>query len=467
MDVGLIEGEKKAPRFVREEYQIIRDQPAYDMITKYASPSDMQLIDGWSRSFYTIEGHMASILAYRKPLLPESNDPVWHETKADIIQEFQGFPKIQSLTFEHDLDLVKFESASAAGIGYTGRKGENNNLSKAKGVVNRAIRDLADRAKVIGYRQALDELPADSTPDIGLTRTQLAELPSIKVRNVFGEAFHYILIEGLSAYPLLTHFKRSDTFYFIGKDPTIEVPNILERMERLGNYFIALDWSNFDASVQNWEINFAFECLRSMLIFPTYLSEVAFDYSITLFKSRKIRAPDGQEYLRISGIPSGSYYTNLVGSIINYTRIKFLMKKLNIPVPLIKVQGDDSLTITPQSYPPDPNELSEIGAKFGWTLRPDKCIITPHAAAVVFLGRSSRLRYNTRDYLKALRLICFPEYEVDDPKISTARVHAISKDAGQSNPIFNMIYLAMYQTYGEAQDVPDKYLPYFEKEMYM
>jgi hypothetical protein len=454
-------------RRAREEFQIIHDRWSYDMVKEYASPGDMQEIDGWARSFYTLEGHLASIRAYDKPLLPQPDDSVWTDVKAEMLNMFSSFETVISLPFETGLDSVRFESSSAAGHGYSGKKGEHDNLKRAKGIANAAIRTYAEMIDQHGINYANDDITSNSTPDIALTRTQLAKLPSIKVRNVFGEAFHYILIEGLTAFPLLEVFKRGDTFYFIGKDPTLEVPYMLESMERRTQWYSVVDWSNFDASVQNWEIDHAFNCLRQMIHFPSRLSELSFEYSIVLFKKRKILSPDGQLYMRDSGIPSGSYFTNMVGSIINYARINFIMKKLNYPVLKIITQGDDSITFIGNTQRPDPSEFSRISERYNWTVKPEKCIITDSPDDVVFLGRSSLHRYNVRDRLKALRLLCFPEFEVEDPKISTARAHAIQRDAGYNDPIFDTIYCALYQMYGEAQDVPYHLLPYFERDLFM
>lgn len=468
MEFGLTNLGQQAARVPREEYVIIRDEPAYEMVRSIIPQGEMEDIDGWARSVYTLEGHLEAIHAYRKPLLPEPTDTRWEEAKSAVMAEVQHeLGAIDSLDFSSDLALVPYEASSAAGYGYTGRKGEGNNFSKAIRITNAAIRQYDEDIHQFGLDRANFGITENSTPDIGLTRTQLAKLPQLKVRNVFGEAFHYILIEGLSAFPLLSAFKSRDTFYFIGEDPTIWVPSIVEEMELNSNWFIVLDWSGFDASVQNWEIDFAFNCLKSVMTFPNRLSELAFDYSRAIFKRRKILAPDGQMYMRNSGIPSGSYFTNMVGSIINYTRIKFLMFTLGLPIYKIRVQGDDSITATTSEAAPDARRLASIGQQYGWTLKPEKCIITDYSTEVVFLGRSMRHRYNVRERNRALRLICFPEFRVTDPTISTARVHAIMNDAGNVDSLFDKIYLAMYNTYGEAQTVPNELLPFHQRQFYM
>nr|QXV86354.1 coat protein [Partitiviridae sp.] len=464
MELGLAEIGTVPERYTREQFQLIRDEPTYAVIKRQAPAGDMQEIDGWSRSFYSVDEHLKAIMYLQKPLLQEPNDGYWRQAKESVLNEFRSFQRVKSLQFEDQFDEVPFESASAAGYGYSGKKGEGNNLNRAKSIANAAVRTYKEQLVDQGLQYAINQLAMNSTPDVAFTRTQLAKLPSIKVRNVYGEAFHYILIEGLSAAPLLEAFKRGDTFYFIGKDPTVHVPILLTEMNTVGDWFTILDWSAFDASVQLWEIDHAFACLESILDFPSELSEVAFKVSKESFKRRKLASPDGRLFMRTGGIPSGSYYTNIVGSIVNYTRIKFICAKLGYEIKRCRVQGDDSCTRIMSEFKPDIWAISQVGVPFGWTLKPEKCLITSRLEEVTFLGRGVLRGYNVRERLKVLRLMCFPEYEVDDPQISTARVHAIMKDAGYSDVLYDSIYGAMFRLYGEAQQVPSHLLTYFEKQ---
>lgn len=428
---GLIQIGEQPERFIRPEYQMIIDEPVYDAVRRFATIADMQEIDGWSRSFYTREGHLESIASYAKPLIQEPNDPYWNEAKAITRAEIANlFPPVNSLTFETHFDQIPYESSSAAGHGYNGKKGEGNNFNRAKGIANALVRSFDERCATEGYGPAVEHAITNSTPDVSFTRTQLAKLPSIKVRNVFGEAFHYILVEGLSAAPLLATFKREDTFYFTGKDPTYYVPNMLIKQGLSPGWFIALDWKSFDATVQLWEIEHAFDCIEQLLNFPTQLSHRAYQLTKELFMMRKLASPDGKLYIRTGGIPSGSYYTNLIGSVINYARIRFICCKLGYNIESVRVQGDDSVIKIRNESRPDIWQIAEVGNSFGWQLNAPKCVITHRSSEVTFLGRSQHLLYNTRERLKVLRLMCFPEYQVEEPTISTARVKAIASDAG-------------------------------------
>lgn len=450
-------------RVARTEFQIIYDEPVYETVKHFASVADMQEIDGWARSFYTLEGHIESIMQYSKPLLREPTAPTWAQAKREVYDEMGTlFPPVQSLSFEDQLDQVPFESASAAGYGYDGKKGEGNNLKRAKGIANALVRTFDEHFVNEGPTHAAEHAIQNSTPDVAFTRTQLAKLPSIKVRNVFGEAFHLILIEGLSAAPLLEAFKSRDTFYVTGKDPTSYVPNYFSKIDQLNGWLVALDWSKFDATVQLWEIEHAFSALKQLVTFPTILSERAFDVSVILFKRRKLAAPDGVLWMREGGIPSGSYFTNMIGSIINYTRVKYACLRMEYPILSCRIQGDDSVICIASHEKPEVHALACIVAEHGWVLNPTKCMVSRNSEEITFLGRSQRQLFNIRERLKVLRLMCFPEYKVDDPKISTARVRMIARDAGLRDPLFNNILFALRNKYGEADVIPKHLLSYVD-----
>jgi hypothetical protein len=275
----------------------------------------------------------------------------------------------------------------------------------------------------------LEDASNNSTPDIAFTRTQLVELPNTKVRNVFGEAFHYILLEGLTAEPLLDWFIAHDTFYFIGDDPVISVPQTLSGSEDDDVTYLSIDWSQFDASVQPYEIDLAFDLLKTMLYFPYKESELVFDYCKQVFIKRKLLSPDGRMFMRFGGIPSGSYFTHMVDSIINWNRIRYLFELFDIKYDFIRTHGDDGF-IRITSLIENFNHVVEHAATLGWFIQLDKCKLTRDISEIEFLGRSSIIGANRRNRMKCLRLCLFPEYPVSNPQISIARLKSIHFDSG-------------------------------------
>jgi hypothetical protein len=88
----------------------------------------------------------------------------------------------------------------------------------------------------------------------------------------------------------------------------------------------------------------------------------------TCVKQRKLVAPDGKLWMRVGGLPSSSYFTNLVGSIINYARIKYVCRAVGCQVVDCRVQGDESVIKVNTMVRPDAYQIANKGERFGWVL---------------------------------------------------------------------------------------------------
>lgn len=449
------------PFVIRREQEVTyHDEYALKVLqSRYPEYYD-QFIKGWSRSFYQGAAHMKSIMQYDSPnhSAQDINDDSYQRAVTHVVERLSSLPIVRAFDVKTELDLIKFESSSAAGYNYSGHKGEVDGLNH-----NKAIR----QAKAIlwaSYNPAegIDHVIREMTPDVGYTRTQLADInEKTKVRGVWGRAFHYILLEGTSANPLLNAFTTVPTFVHIGPDPTISVPILLSNTSKECKWLYAVDWSSFDASVNRFEIHAAFDILKTHIDFPNQETEQAFEISRQLFIHKKIAAPDGNVYWSHKGIPSGSYYTSLVGSIVNMLRITYLWYELLGRPPKVSfVQGDDSLNGDDEKI--NPINLARIAAPAGWKLHPEKTEISRYPEGVTFLGRTSSGGMNIRDLKRCLRLLILPEYPVPSGAISAYRAHSIAQDAGGRSVILNEIARALGREHKVAstKDVPKHFILY-------
>lgn len=82
-------------------------------------------------------------------------------------------------------------------------------------------------------------------------------------------------------------------------------------------YMFAADLKSFDSSVHEWLIRQAFNTLRTH--FPNMNQEDTeiWNKLIDEFINTKFIMPDGAIYQKDGGIPSGSFFTQLIGSIIS------------------------------------------------------------------------------------------------------------------------------------------------------
>lgn len=68
-----------------------------------------------------------------------------------------------------------------------------------------------------------------------------------------------------------------------------------------------------------------------------------FDWLHWNFKNTKIMLPNGLMVRKKSGIPSGSYFTSLVGSLANAIMCRYIFKIMGIHIMKDHYLGDDSL----------------------------------------------------------------------------------------------------------------------------
>lgn len=445
-------------RLVKDEFTTHTDPYVLEALSHFSSPGDRSLLENWSKSYYTLEAHMDSILKYAKPIFPEPTTTEWSTVLTESLEYFQTLPKVTVMSAKTDFDNVRYRQSTSAGYSYLDNpqpypthKGvpHGPNHKRAKRIASSIVRKCKSEHDAGNFPHFLSTLAQDSTPDVAFTRTQLSELPSTKVRNVFGECFHYVILEGLIAQPLISAFMQLDSFYYIGDDPLLGVPQLINHLsddEKCS--YVTLDWSGFDSSVQPYEIELAFNLIRSLIIFPDQETRLVFEYVKTLFLTRKILAPDGQLFLRYGGIPSGSYFTHLVDSIINWIRIKYLFKRVQIHPSFIKTHGDDSLIVIDTMFESLEPLVAEANLNH-WPLKPEKIALVRDKSEIEFLGRSTSNLVNYRDPIKCFRLMVYTEYPVDDPQISIARVKAILTDSGLTLPHATEIYNFLKIKYGD------------------
>ncbi|ABB04855.1 putative RNA dependent RNA polymerse [Raphanus sativus cryptic virus 2] len=445
---GLIEIGTVSLRVQRDEFKVIIDEYAAEAVFKFVPSTMLSQLQGWARSVYSLDQHVDAILAYRRQKLPEPTDDVWNQTKQHTLQLFRRFPKITPISYK-SFDEVKWISSSSAGYGYVGHKGDGDNYLKAR----RTAVTIAE--KLDHDRNYAPEAINQSTPDVAFTRTQLSQVKvKTKVRNVWGEAFHYVLLEGLFADPLINFFSNEESFYFIGRNPLLSVPTLIEEIFKSKDYVYAFDWSGFDASVQEWEIRFAFQCLESQLIFPSNVEAQIWRFIVELFIYRKIAAPNGTLFLKTLGIPSGSCFTNMIGSVVNYVRIQYMFKKLTDDFVEAYTHGDDSLAAVSTAQYIPLEKFGPICEPFMWSINTLKSEVSREGRLTTFLSRSIRDKQNYRDEFVCLRMLVYPEYEVEDGSISALRAKSIYVDAGIHSQYLYHVFLYLKQKYGLANTLP-------------
>jgi hypothetical protein len=431
----------------KEEDLVIVDEYALEAYETFATRSQLAELSGYATSFYTVRGHIENIEKFNRPVLPHPTHPSWKHAVNHVRYQLSKLPQSIAIA-SNDIDEVPYISNSVAGFGYTGYKGDEGNYERARTIASR----IAHEVKEGNSRKEL----VNSTPDIGFSRTQLSLTDKKpKIRNVWGSAFHYILLEGLYSYPLLDTFKSYNTFYYIGTNPLTSVPTTLKNMLEAEPMIYVIDWSSFDASVQPWEIRTAFDLLKEILIFDPHDQEKIFDFIVELFIYRKVIRPDGQTMLKDLGVPSGSAFTNMIDSICNYLRIQYIWHRLTNNFVTAFVQGDDTIVSVPASLTVNPADIDSISLEHGWRINWDKVKIGNHLEEVDFLSRTVKGGQMYRDEIEMFRKFVYPEYPIKDPKLTALRGKSLWFDGGASNDLLYKSWTYLESRYGIAEILPD------------
>ena len=289
--------------------------------------------------------------------------------------------KLKPLTVREGMDLnrnIKNFKTSAGSLAYGKKKGEIKEL-----MVQQCLK----------YKHDLSIRPL---PALGMRRSQLGSLVDDegnfdgskvatckKGRLVWCLEAGQILFESQYARPLTEHLATHFANIATGKDPG----TINGYMMRWNSkpHWICIDYSKYDSTVQSWLIKEAFDIIK-LFFDKQYHAEL--DWIMDNFINLPILMPDGELVWAHKGIKSGSYFTQVVGSIINaYMVLSFLMHKngcnkekvmnelFDVHFPgraTFMCMGDDNIIFTYTKI--DEHELAEFMKEtFGIEVSPTKC----------------------------------------------------------------------------------------------
>jgi hypothetical protein len=275
------------------------------------------------------------------------------------------------------------------------------------------------------------------TPCNAVAKSMVGKVP--KFRLIWVYPAHMTFIEGMFAQPLLHAYQqlRFQSPYAIWISYAKAHMRWIQRRKPYGWRWLSLDWSAFDSDCCAWEIRDAFNILRKNINFSCYQEYGKPTHAHTLprlwtkivhyFVNTPVKLPDGRVVVTYQGVPSGSFFTNLIDSIINHIRVMYLLHRFTIDKKAKWVLGDDFLVAVKEivsllelsreamevfgaKLNPDKSEFGEYVGFLGYGMSPTG---TPMAdynklVAQLLLPRvpdKSRFEFATR--IRALQLSCF------------------------------------------------------------
>ena len=229
-----------------------------------------------------------------------------------------------------------------------------------------------------------------------------------KTRLVWMYPLEMTMLEAKFARPLIE----------IYKDIRTPMPYALRRHEigaRLefslqGRNKVALDFSKFDSSVPRELIRTAFRILATWFHEFEDFDKESWRIVQNYFINTPIVMIDGHLYTgKNHGVPSGSYFTQLIDSIVNYIIITAAMLKFDMKPheKRVHVLGDDSVFATDVDV--NMNELKTYFATKGFKLNVDKSDVVGATEPLHFIGFDWIKGVPHRETEKALLSLTQPE----------------------------------------------------------
>ena len=241
------------------------------------------------------------------------------------------------------------KSASAGAIG------KGSKLENAQGCFEAAlkIKELIRQGNLDGCW----------VPAIGFHRAQISnfvdddfhmDLSSLKEKDrlVWGLDGATVTVEAQYAIPVIEQLSNNWFWYAGGK--SIQVLRSILRSERIDSW-TSVDYSKFDQTIPAWLIRLAFGLIKEMFD-EQYWPEL--DWIMNNFIHTKIMFNGGICFEKHRGIPSGSNFTQVIGSMVNAIMLcTYLARKsvgnekvkqeyVEVQVSEMLTMGDDNVVFT-------------------------------------------------------------------------------------------------------------------------
>ena len=296
---------------------------------------------------------------------------------------------------------------------------------------------------VRAYERGVQILHGEKHPEpcIAYTRTQRN-----KTRLVWGFPYSMTAVEGILARPLIELYKEGITPMAFGMASGALGTRLMTRQNKR-KWAYCLDVSKFDSSASGFLINVAFDLISEWF----YMDEVEPKTGVTVqkimdtirayFVTTPIVMPDGNVYYgKRHGVPSGSYFTQIVDSIINIiyvaTAADFL--HLNVSYEDVFVLGDDIIFFSDSDV-----SLYEVSScverMFKVTCHPDKCGKYHYSEPIKYLGRY--WSHGIPD---------LPLEEIMGKMTQPERFRVYSKETVRRQREIRLLFLAYANTYASA-----------------
>ena len=367
-----------------------------------SAKSPEAILQGWDSIFYSNRDKLNNVLLEleennRSKYGPRSIAVPWTERRSTVLNTFTAD---NGKEVESNIVLNgRFRPISLA-----------NAAKYIKLQTNAGLPTMSGKGKVLSETlNSIDNQIDEDYPSVPFTRTQ----ENKKTRLVWGYPLAAVLDEMRFYRPIL-EFQRTVPWRAAlnnADDIDSAITRLINHARSNGKSLLSIDFSNFDNSVKRSLQNYAFKVYFPSLFQRQYHPEIALHGD--RFNTIGLVTPDGI-WKGAHGIPSGSAYTNEVGSVVQYGISDVFEEDLQYS----QVQGDDGAYATV-----DPEGLKDHFRSYGLDVNDDKSYISDDF--VVYLQNLYHTDYQDNGIIRGI----YPTYRALLRIVYQERFNDFSEDA--------------------------------------
>lgn len=359
------------------------------------------ILKGWDSIFNSNRGKLNDVLLEleennRSKYGPRSIAVPWVERRDTVLNSFSP-------------DLGKEVESKVVSSGRLRPIFLLNAANYIKLQTNAGLPTMSSKGKVLGDTLFnIDSQLRDNYPSVPFTRTQ----ENNKTRLVWGYPLATVLDEMMFYRPILEYQRKMDWRAALNTADDIDaaITRLINHARGSGKSLVSIDFSNFDNSVKKTLQDYAFKVYFPSLFQSTYHPDLALHGE--RFNTIGLVTPDGIQN-GPHGIPSGSAYTNEVGSVVQYGISQAFDEELLFS----QVQGDDGAYATF-----DPEGFKDHFRSYGLDVNDDKSYISDDF--IVYLQNLYHTDYMDNGLIRGI----YPTYRALLRIVYQERFNDFSKD---------------------------------------
>jgi hypothetical protein len=230
-----------------------------------------------------------------------------------------------------------------------------------------------------------------------------------RVRLIWGYPQAMTILEGYFAIPLIERFLSE-----CGSGPIafgISRGMLAGKLCHLESFNtrVSIDFSGFDASIHVWLIHRAFDILRTYFP-PESLLDKLWNKIKKYFIYTHIILPNGIRYGKARGVPSGSWFTQLVDDLVCLLAIQYAVLRTTnrtLADDQVLILGDDCVFGCNQNL--TLQGLADALMELGLELNTEKSKLSRYGQSCHFLGHEWLKGFMTRPIVELAQRLVYPE----------------------------------------------------------